>query len=105
MEKDIEVSSINLNLLVHKIFLADENEGEKLSSENNLFPLIKNYLDDWIWDITLFLFGYIVYEICEKIKNLSESGDITPEDEIWVTSFWNLQISRIKNLKQTINNL
>jgi hypothetical protein len=98
-ESGIEESINNLNQLVHKIFLADESEAKKLSSENKLFPLIKSYLEDWTWDITLFLFGYIVYEICEKIKNLSESGDITPEDEIWVTSFWNLQISRIKNLK------
>jgi hypothetical protein len=105
MTEGIEESSSNLTRLVHKIFLADEIEAKKLSSEYKLFPLIIKYLEDWTWDITLFLFGYIIYEICEKIKNLSESGDITPEDEIWVTSFWNFQISRIKNLKQSINNL
>jgi hypothetical protein len=104
-ENQLEESDTNLNHFVQQVFLADEVEARKLSVEIKSFPIIKKYLEDLIWDITLFLFGYIVYEICDKIQNLSESGDITPEDEIWVTSFWNLQVNRIKILKQAFHSI
>lgn len=57
------------------------------------------YLRKWVGDVGLFLFGYIVYEICARILNLFKKGKIDldqVEDEIWVTSWWNLVINKIK---------
>jgi len=59
---------------------------------------VANYLDTWSNYVGLFLFGFIVYEICEQITRLCARGEMKwddAEDELWVTSFWNLTINPI----------
>ncbi|HEV2854823.1 MAG TPA: hypothetical protein VHC97_18660 [Thermoanaerobaculia bacterium] len=53
----------------------------------------------WMEDVALFLFGYVVYELCERLAELYEEGARRPEEEIWVTSFWALTINRVVNLR------
>jgi hypothetical protein len=58
-----------------------------------------DYLEKWTDFVGLFLFGFLVYEICEQITRLCSEGRMhwdKAEDEIWVTSFWNLVINPIK---------
>jgi hypothetical protein len=58
-----------------------------------------DYLQKWTDFVGLFLFGFLVYEICEQITRLCSEGKMEwdkAEDEIWVTSFWNLVINPIK---------
>jgi len=33
------------------------------------------------------------FEICSKLKDLQQ-----PEEEIWLTSFWNLEVNRIERV-------
>jgi hypothetical protein len=49
----------------------------------------------WMEDVSVFLFGYVVYELCERIAELREEGVRRPEEEIWVTSFWAMTVNRV----------
>ena len=49
----------------------------------------------WMEDVAIFLFGYVVYELCERIAELREEGIRRPEEEIWVTSFWAMTVNRV----------
>jgi hypothetical protein len=53
----------------------------------------------WMEDVELFLFGYVVYELCEKLAELREEGSRPPEEEIWVTSFWGMTVNRVIHLR------
>lgn len=52
---------------------------------------------DWARSIAVFLFGYVVHDICEGLKRLNQDQQIVAEEEIWVTFFWNLIINRIQS--------
>lgn len=76
----------------HDVFVENHNLDE-LQME------VVIYLRKWVGDVGLFLFGYIIYEICAKILKLFKQGKLDldqVEDEIWVTSLWNLIINKIK---------
>jgi hypothetical protein len=45
----------------------------------------------WRGDCFLFIFGYLVRQFSERLKELGH-----PEEEIWVTSFFNLTVSVLK---------
>jgi len=53
------------------------------------------YLEAWKYDVALFVLGYIVFEICERIQELGLVKGKDAEEEILVTSFWNLTVNRI----------
>ncbi len=58
-------------------------------------PLLK-HISDWVDDIGLFLFGYIVFELCVKIDELNADDQGELEEEIWLSSFWDLRLNRVK---------
>lgn len=47
-------------------------------------------LQDWEAEQVLFLFGYVMFNLCEKIQKLGGTYD---QAEIWITSFWNLSVN------------
>ncbi len=49
-------------------------------------------LIEWEAEVALFLFGFLLRNICDKIQT---DEDVFDEEEIWVTSFWNLTINRV----------
>lgn len=63
-------------------------------------------LAPWIRRVGWFLYGYLLYDLCETILRRSdaeESGDsfrdalrALKQDEIWVTSLWNLNVEMIE---------
>lgn len=53
------------------------------------------YLDSWKYDVALFVLGYVIFEICERIQELGVVKGKDAEQEILVTSFWNLTVNRI----------
>ena len=56
------------------------------------------YVKKWIDSVALFLFGYIVHEICFQISKLHNEGKLNDkqiQDQIWVTSLWNLSVNRV----------
>jgi hypothetical protein len=57
---------------------------------------IVEYVERWYYEVGLFLFGYVIFEICSRIRHLEESMEIkSPEEELWLTSFWNLNVNRV----------
>jgi hypothetical protein len=64
-------------------------------------------LDNWIRYVGLFLFGYLVFEICNKIVNCDEVkyGQRRPtdiqKDELWVVSLWNLNVNVVEWAQST----
>ncbi len=59
---------------------------------------IINLTGEWARSIAVFLFGYVVHDICEGLKKLNQNDQIAAEEEIWVTLFWNLIINRIRSV-------
>jgi hypothetical protein len=59
-------------------------------------------LDRWNKYVGLFLFGYLLFNICDKIESLcnTEGGQQSPaaiqQDEIWVSSSWSVNMNVIK---------
>ncbi len=53
---------------------------------------------EWARFIAVFLFGYVVHDICEGLRKLNQNEMVALEEEIWVTFFWNLIISRIRSV-------
>jgi hypothetical protein len=49
---------------------------------------IAEYIDDWVIDTALFMFGFVMYRICEKMEKLYSDYTQPPQQEIWVTSLW-----------------
>ncbi len=93
-EKNIETTSESIKKTIYDLYDPTWIRPEGLSNERETeISAIRNYLEEWRWDIQLFLFGYVINEICKQIRILGKS--IKPEDEIWITSFWNIQISRV----------
>jgi hypothetical protein len=54
-----------------------------------------SHLQNWERDVALFVFGYVIYEICFRIKKLNDEMGRKVEEEIWITSFWNLILNRV----------
>jgi len=62
-------------------------------------------LDKWNKYVGLFLFGYLLFNICHEIESLSRgegvqrSSAAIKQDEIWVSSFWSVNMNVVKWLK------
>jgi len=64
-------------------------------AERAMINKLLTYLEAWKYDVALFVLGYIVFEICERIEELGMVKGKDAEEEILVTSFWNLTVNRI----------
>lgn len=85
-----------------KDYLRYPSNRDDFKAARNLTPMqdeVVDQLQRWVNYVGLFLFGFIVYEICEQITRLCSLGQMKwddAEDEIWVTSLWNLVVNPIK---------
>jgi len=65
---------------------------------DRVFALLAD-LERWQMYVGLFVFGYLIYQICEGVLALSDAavGQIAPadllQDEIWVTSGWSMSMN------------
>lgn len=62
---------------------------------------VLEYVDRWVDRVRLFLFGYIVHEICARILELHGEKKLSVEEleeEIWLTSFSNLALNRVRRV-------
>lgn len=58
--------------------------------------LFIDFLDRWVESVALFLFGYLVFNISERLLKLRAEGQGNgEEEEVWITSFWNHKLNRI----------
>jgi hypothetical protein len=92
-ELEPEMDHKKVRALINRAMKLDSIERKDISEAN---PRIIEHLNNWIGDVGLFLFGYVVFELCSRIEELSttERGEL--EKEIWVSSFWNFQLNRVK---------
>ncbi|MEA2207007.1 MAG: hypothetical protein QOE77_3783 [Blastocatellia bacterium] len=78
--------------------LNDPKVDKNMSNGN--IPTILNYIEDWFDNVGLFIFGYVIFEICAKLKRLGDADEVDYEEEIWLTSFWNLNVNRVSFIQQ-----
>lgn len=77
---------------VARILKADRDEREQLRQYH---PQLVEYLTKWRGAVGLFLFGYIIFKLCLRINEVKADDDGL-EKEIWLTSFWSLQVNKVK---------
>lgn len=82
-----------LRRAVNRILKADRDEREELRAYS---PQLVEYLNRWRGDIGLFLFGYIIFKLCSRINEVKADAEDELEKEIWLTSFWNLQVNKVR---------
>lgn len=59
--------------------------------------VLYDYLQNWVDAVTLFVFGYIVHEICKNLGSYYEDQRLASlEKEIWVSSHWGILINRTR---------
>lgn len=69
----------------------EDNDGKCEGSKDSE----SHELRKWLSYIRLFVFGYVIYNICQHIHNVSMSGLDDIEEEIWVTSTVNTLLNRV----------
>ena len=89
MQKALEAGGIaippeKIRAIIYDLYRSNIKELEALPEKTGA-SIIRQYLRDWLWDIRLFLFGYVIREVCNAIKRLG--GGAKPSEEIWVVSF------------------
>ena len=58
---------------------------------------LSDYFNNWVDAVSVFVFGYIIHEICLHLSTYYEEKKIKElEKEIWVTSQWGILINRTK---------
>ncbi|WP_437187955.1 hypothetical protein SH668x_001370 [Planctomicrobium sp. SH668] len=76
----------------------DEIQNVAGNDAERVFELLAD-LERWQMYVGLFVFGYLVYNICERILELGETSrpPLHPadllQDEIWVTSSWSMSMN------------
>ncbi|MGH2638485.1 MAG: hypothetical protein ACRDF4_04285, partial [Rhabdochlamydiaceae bacterium] len=63
----------------------------KLQFVKEHFEPIAKEVAQWMDDCWLFMFGYLIRQFAQKVLEINR-----PEEEIWVTSFFNLTINVMK---------
>lgn len=92
--RNIETTAERIKKTICELYEPNGIDREDLLGERRSEILsVLEYLEEWRWDIQLFLFGYVINAICKQIR--TQGKDIKAEDEIWITSFWNIQINRV----------
>lgn len=80
-------------------FLEDHKQvSSTIAFDDKQAAAIVHLTAEWARSIAVFLFGYVVHDICEGLRKLNQNDKIPPEEEIWVTLFWNLIINRIRSV-------
>lgn len=92
--KDIETTAERIKKTISDLYEPGGIEREDLLGDRKTEILsVLDYLEEWRWDIQLFLFGYVINAVCKQIG--TQGKNIKAEDEIWITSFRDIQISRV----------
>jgi hypothetical protein len=81
---------------VDKVLQLSPEDRDILKMQHPCIAGIIEKLTYWTHDIGLFLFGYLIFELCSRINELKDNSQGDLEDEIWLSSFWNLHINKIK---------
>jgi hypothetical protein len=104
-ESPVTVSFLKSALEQPRMAIADFADSQRSHVEQtagaeaeHILELLSD-LQHWVRYVGLFVFGYLVYHICERILELGETSSLQTDpadllqDEIWVTSTWNLNMN------------
>lgn len=74
--------------------------GDEAARAERDIKALLNVTDAWIHCVALWLFGYLVLEVTSGMNALVKRGELAKnEDEIWITSFWDVSLNRILPVK------
>lgn len=87
-------------LVVHltRVFRMDREQRKKLRGPARR---LVTWFDNWRDDVGLFVFGYLVFQLCVRLKNIKDAGLGELEKVLWVSSFWNLEINEVEVIRET----
>jgi len=81
-----------------------KNKGDPYVDKNihngNIGKIL-DFIEKWFDNVGLFLFGYLIFEMCARLQKLGDADEVDYEEEIWLTSFWNLNINRVTYLRSS----
>lgn len=87
---------------LYKIYFRSEvHDYEFVISKNSLTEKetsVIRFIDEWIECIGIFLFGFVMYEITQKIIELCKNQIHDPEEEIWLTTGWGVGVNIFKHV-------
>lgn len=84
----------------------EEIQATAGADAEHIFELLAD-LEEWLKYVGLFVFGFLIYHICEGILNVGESAkkQIDPadllQDEIWVTTSWSTSMNVVDWVHRT----
>jgi hypothetical protein len=62
-------------------------------------------LRNWECQVAHLLFGFLIFRICERIEQLRVDEGYEEEEEIWVTSLWNLVVNRVVAVRSPVRRI
>lgn len=87
----------NMYRKLRQYYDVPEQTGSGDDSERDKHRVLYDYLHNWVDAVTLFVFGYIVHEICKHLGSYYEDQRLTSlEKEIWVSSHWGILVNRTR---------
>lgn len=76
-------------------YLDTPDERKSLGLEKKNHKHLYKYFKNWVDAVALFVFGYIIHEICKELIKFKTDLKIDElEKEIWVSSQWGILINR-----------
>jgi hypothetical protein len=79
----------------YKATLREFTGGQWATVEKNIETLVK-VTDSWLHFVALWFCGYLLLKVTSGMNDLVERGELAKnEDEIWITSFWDVALNRI----------
>jgi hypothetical protein len=76
------------------VFGKADPEDESIKEREKV---LHDYLNHWVDAVALFVFGYIIHEICKHLGSEYEEKRLSIlEKEIWVSSHWGILINRTR---------
>ena len=115
LKEDFRVDPIDVISKAMEYLGSSPAEKQKMAGvADDMVERVIRYLQQWHIDTGLFLFGYIVFAICQHLEDLTEATRAQwkqrgkdykgfVEDEIWVTVSWNFMVNTIEPRKQETN--
>lgn len=76
--------------------------GDEVAMAKSQIEKLVRVADAWIHCVALWLFGYLVLNVTSGMNELVERGELAKnEDQIWITSFWDVSLNRIVPTKRS----
>jgi len=89
--------STNMYRRMQQYITTEEDISKEGISHPEKHSELSNYFNNWVDAVSVFVFGYIIHEICRHLSSYYEEKKLKElEKEIWVTSQWGILINRTK---------